>query len=51
MSTRSAYGPKAKPQIPSGGTKSVQQADLIPVIEKLTNLLDVLARRLDKADN
>lgn len=51
MSTRSAYGPKAAPQIPSGGRKTVEQADLVPVIDKLTNLLDVLARRLDKIDN
>ena len=47
MSSRKAARAQTRPAIVRAG--KAQQADLVPVIEKLTDLIDVLARRLEKS--
>jgi hypothetical protein len=50
-SNRKTAQASSRPSVVKPRQASTQQADLAPAIEKLTNLIDVLARRIEKLDN
>ena len=47
MSNRKAARAQSRPAVIRA--RDSKQADLVPVIEKLTDLIDVLARKLEKS--
>lgn len=46
-SNRQAARAGSRPAV-SKPARAAQQADLVPVIDKLVNLIDVLAKKIDK---